>query len=81
MEFKKCDRCGCFYISEGPVCPKCSVKDNSEFSNFKNYVEENGCKDSLNEISASTGIQVKHLARFVNYEDFKPYKKDFKNIL
>ena len=35
MEFKKCSRCGNFYVSEGYVCPKCSPKDTYEFSTFK----------------------------------------------
>ena len=31
MEFKKCTRCGNFYVSEGNVCPRCTAKDNMEF--------------------------------------------------
>ena len=27
MEFKKCARCGCFYMSEDDVCVKCYPKD------------------------------------------------------
>ena len=47
MEFNRCSRCGSFYVSAGNVCPKCSAKDGVEFSNFLNYVEENGLNDSL----------------------------------
>ena len=39
MEFNKCSRCGNFYVSNDNVCPKCSAKDNLEFSTFKSYVE------------------------------------------
>ena len=42
MEFKKCTRCGNFYVSEGNVCPRCTAKDNMEFSTFKTYIQENG---------------------------------------
>ena len=42
MEFHKCSRCGSFYVTDGVVCPKCSAKDNFEFSTFQNYVKENG---------------------------------------
>ena len=40
MEFNKCVRCGCFYVSEGDVCPKCSSKDDFEYSTFKSYIEK-----------------------------------------
>ena len=81
MEFKKCSRCGCFFVSDGDVCPKCNVKDKCEMSTFISYIEENGCTNSLDAISGKTGITMKNLNRFLNYSEFKPYKKDFKNIL
>ena len=68
MEFNKCSRCGNFYISNGNVCPKCSGKDNFEFSTFKTYIEENGFENSLETISGDTGISVKNLNRFLGYE-------------
>ena len=67
MDFNRCSRCGNFYLSEGDVCPKCSAKDNLEFSTFKNYVEENGLNDTLDNISGQTGISVKNLNRFLGY--------------
>lgn len=67
MEFKKCSRCGNFYVSEGNVCPKCSPKDNLEFSTFKSYINENGLQDSLDTISGRTGISVRNLNRFMQY--------------
>ena len=67
MDFNRCSRCGNFYLSEGDVCPKCSAKDNLEFSTFKNYVEENGLNDTLGNISGQTGISVKNLNRFLGY--------------
>ena len=41
MEVVKCSRCGAFYSNTGYVCPKCTDKDNFEFSTFKSYIEEN----------------------------------------
>ncbi len=83
MEFNRCSRCGSFYISQGNVCPKCSAKDGMEFSNFINYIQENGLDDSLDKISGQIGVSVKNLNRFLNYEDFKPYKpeKNQKNTI
>ena len=33
MEFKKCNRCGSFFVSDGNICSKCSVKDEQEIKN------------------------------------------------
>ena len=70
MEFHKCSRCGSFYVTDGVVCPKCSAKDNFEFSTFQNYVKENGIQDNLDVISGEIGISKKNLNRFLNYEGF-----------
>ena len=80
MEFNRCSRCGSFYVSAGNVCPKCSAKDGVEFSNFVNYVQENGLNDSLDTISGQIGVSVKNLNRFLDYEDFKQYKSQLGNI-
>ena len=81
MEFNKCSRCGTFYLSEGNVCPKCSTKDGFEFSTFKSYIKENGLNESLDTISGETGISVKNLNRFMGYEEFKIYKKEYEKSL
>ena len=81
MEFNKCSRCGSFYVSEGIVCPKCSVKDGFEFSNFKSYIKENGLGESLDTISGQTGISVKNLNRFMGYEELQEYKEQYGNNL
>ncbi len=80
MELNRCSRCGSFYVSEGNVCPKCSTKDGFEFSTFKSYVEENGLENSLNTISNDTGISVKNLNRFLEYEEFQNYQKELNSI-
>lgn len=69
MEFNKCSRCGCFYISNNDVCPKCQAKDSLEFNTFQNYIEENGMNSNLDVLSTETGISVKNLSRFLNYSD------------
>lgn len=69
MEFKKCSRCGNFYVSDGIVCPKCTPKDNFEFSTFKSYIAENGSNQSVDAISGATGISVKNLNRFLEYNN------------
>ncbi len=71
MEFNRCSRCGSFYVSEGNVCPKCSTKDGFEFSTFQNYIKENGLENSLDTIADDTGISIKNLNRFIEYDEFK----------
>lgn len=67
MEFKKCNRCGGFFASEGNVCPKCSTKDTLELTTFKNYIEENGLS-SVEAMSVGTGISIKNINRFIDIE-------------
>ena len=30
MNFNKCERCGCFFVTDQNVCPKCEPKENFE---------------------------------------------------
>lgn len=80
MELNRCSRCGNFYVAEGNVCPKCSTKDGFEFSTFKSYVQENGFENSLNTIANDTGISVKNLNRFIQYQEFQDYQKGLNTI-
>ena len=70
MEFKRCTRCGGFYVSAGDVCPNCITKDNLELGTFRNYVQENGLNNSLENLSNQTGISEKNLSRFISYGGF-----------
>ena len=74
MEFKKCNRCGGFFATDGDICPKCSPKDHLELSTFKNYIEENGLS-SLEAMSVGTGISIKNINRFINLEGIN-YKSE-----
>lgn len=73
MNFKKCSRCGSFYLADGDVCPKCSNKEVFERSTFKTYLQENGFDGSVSNVSAQTGIAEKHLNRFLTYNEFSDY--------
>lgn len=64
MEFKKCARCGCFFISEDSVCCNCKPKDRFDSIKLQNYLEEHSSPTSLEEISIGTGISIKNLSRF-----------------
>lgn len=70
MEFKKCERCGCFFLSENTVCENCMPKDNFEISKLKNYFESENYSNSIDCISVDTGITVKNLNRYLENEEF-----------
>lgn len=46
MNLNKCCRCGCFYATEGDVCPNCQPKDFNEITKLKSYLEINSTPDS-----------------------------------
>lgn len=70
MEFKKCERCGSFYLSESNICENCSPKDNFELSKLRNYFEGDIQANSIDSISVDTGISVKNLNRYLGNEEF-----------
>ncbi len=73
MEFKKCERCGCFFLSESNVCENCSSKDNLEISKLRNYFENEVPATSVDSISIDTGITVKNLNRYLENEEFSKF--------
>ena len=82
MEFKKCERCGCFFLSDSNVCENCSPKDSFEMSRLKNYLSGENVSNSINSISIDTGISVKNLNRYLVTEAFSKLssKLDINNI-
>ena len=78
MKINRCIRCGGFYTSEGDVCPNCIAKDNMELSVFKAYLENNINETSLNNVSLKTGISQSNLNRFLGYNGFENFEKNFK---
>ena len=74
MNFNKCKRCGCFFISSGDTCPSCTSKDNNEISKLNEFFSENSNAITLNDLSNVTGISTKNLSRDVSCKDFN-FKK------
>ena len=73
MQFNKCCRCGCFFVSSGDVCPNCASKDNFEMQKLKNFLEDYDENCSLENISYNTGISVKNLNRFLEKDSFSDF--------
>ncbi len=69
MEFKRCARCGCFFVTDGDVCNNCMPKDRLDISKLKDYFEENP-NTSVDVISINTGISAKNVNRYINNGNF-----------
>lgn len=66
MEFKKCVRCGSFFVTEGEVCQNCMPKDRFEMGKFKDYMESNSGDTTIDNISVNTGISTRNVSRYLN---------------
>ena len=65
MEFKKCVRCGSFFVTEGDVCQNCMPKDKLDRFKFQDYIENN-VDVSANDISINTGISMRNVNRYLS---------------
>ncbi|MBR1802984.1 MAG: hypothetical protein IJ777_03345 [Clostridia bacterium] len=74
MNFHKCSRCGCFFVTDSNVCPNCEPKDKMEMSVLKSFLldtmEQN---KTVENISASTGISAKNIERFLAQKEFATF--------
>ena len=67
MEFKKCLRCGSFFLSSTEICPKCLPKDESEIAKINDYINENNILScSRTNLSVNTGVSLKNINRFID---------------
>ena len=65
MEFKKCVRCGSFFVTEGDVCQNCMPKDKLDRFKFQDYIENN-VDVSANDISINTRISMRNVNRYLS---------------
>lgn len=77
MDFNKCDRCGCFYVTDGAVCPSCTPKDTNDISKLNTFFTDNNTTLTVNELSALTGVSQKNISRYMANKGFE-YKKQIK---
>lgn len=69
MNFNKCERCGCFFVTDQNVCPKCEPKENFEMQQLKNYLSTH-TTSTVEDISTNTGISERNLDRFLKQDKF-----------
>lgn len=65
MEFKKCMRCGCFFMSDNDVCCNCQSKDRMDISKLNSISEKNISYNSVQDLSIASGININNLNRFI----------------
>lgn len=65
MEFKKCARCGCFFISNNDVCCNCESRDRFDVAKLNNILEENDNLNSVESLSIASGINLNNINRFI----------------
>ena len=66
MDFKKCNRCGNFFVAENDICYECEVKDRADISKLNNILINNSGINSVNDLSASSGVNPSNINRFIN---------------
>lgn len=65
MEFKKCNRCGCFFTSADDVCSCCATKDEQDLYRLNNFIDNSAINPSIANLAAGTGISEKNINRFI----------------
>jgi len=65
MEFKKCMRCGCFFMSDNDVCCNCESKDRIDISKLNSILDENDNFNSIQDLSIASGVNINNLNRFI----------------
>ena len=66
MEFKKCVRCGCFFMSDNSVCCNCETKDKFDIAKLNSIIGENYSINSIEDLSTLSGINTNNINRYIN---------------
>lgn len=65
MEFKKCMRCGCFFMSENDVCCNCQSRDKMDIAKLNSILDENISFNSVQDLSVLSGVNMNNLNRYI----------------
>ena len=65
MEFKRCNRCGNFFMSgESNTCYDCAIKDRNDIAKL-NSILDNSSINSAYELSINSGIKLGNINRYI----------------
>ena len=65
MEFKRCVRCGCFFMSDNNVCCNCESKDRLDIAKLTNILDDNISFNSIQDLSIVSGVNINNLNRLI----------------
>ena len=66
MEFKRCNRCGNFFVSSNTdICYNCEVKDRNDMIKLSNVLESSNIS-SVSELSQNSGVKEQNINRFID---------------
>jgi len=66
MEFKRCVRCGCFFMSNNDVCCNCESKDRFDIKKLNNIISEDINFNSIEDLSIASGVNLNNLNRYIS---------------
>ena len=73
MEFKKCNRCGSFFMSgDTNICYDCSIKDRIDIAKLNSIIDNTNIAN-INELSISSGIKLDNINRFIKNKSCLTY--------
>lgn len=65
MDFKKCNRCGNFFVSHSDICCNCQTKDRADISKLNDILDTHLNINSINELSVNSGVNPSNINRFI----------------
>lgn len=65
MEFKRCARCGCFFVSNSNVCCNCEIQDKKDIAKLSNFIDNTPTINSKQELSYGSGVSLNNINRFI----------------
>lgn len=66
MDFKRCNRCGNFFMSDSDICYDCGIKDRADIAKLNNILINTSGISSVNELSENSGVNPTNINRFID---------------
>ena len=65
MDFKRCNRCGNFFVSNSDICCNCQTKDRADIAKLNDILDTHSNINSINELSANSGVNPSNINRYI----------------
>ena len=66
MDFKRCNRCGNFFMSDNDICYDCGIKDRADIAKLNNILITTSGINTVNELSENSGVNPANINRFID---------------